>query len=409
MFKLFRTSDRTPPPRSAPPGPSLQATEADLAACFRLLLGRVPQPDEWRAHTGKIGRDLRSMVASFTGSPEFARSGLLPPPPAAADAMANPEDLQNQSRMTTADDIYYCFRLILGRQANREEWVGHSSQIGQDLVTVVAGYTQSLEFVKREMTRKSHQSPISLIRHNGFQIYVADDDAAVGQHVAGGSYEPEVAAVFHRVLRPGMSVIDIGANIGYFTMLSAGLVGTSGRVLAIEPNPRNVRLLEASRRANAFENVTILQSAAGRETGVLVLNTTHSNGTTSTASGDLDRLMASETVGCIQVDSLVAPTSRVDFIKVDVEGAEYNALLGCSRILAEHRPIIVTEFSPDMMSSTSMITGPDYLRWLVRCGYAVSIIAKDGAPDVATDTIEQVMAAYEASGTDHIDLIATPR
>src|SRR5438445_727917 len=78
------------------------------------------------------------------------------------------------------------------------------------------------------------------------------------------SYQPHIAAVLARYAGPGMAAIDIGANIGYLTMLLATLVGPSGLVVAVEPNPENVKLLEASRRANGFDQVCVIAAAAGR-------------------------------------------------------------------------------------------------------------------------------------------------
>ena len=110
-------------------------------------------------------------------------------------------------------------------------------------------------------------------------------------------------------------------------MVAAAAVGVSGTVLAVEPNPANARLIEASRRSNGFDNVTIAQVGAGRETGLLVLNAGQSDGTTSAPSGELDILFASTTVPCVTIDSLTAEQA-VDFIKIDAEGAEYKHAVG---------------------------------------------------------------------------------
>lgn len=393
MFNLFKSRATPPPPDPRQAGPD------DIAACFRLLLGRQPPADELALHLPKIGRDLSEVVASFTSSAEFATRGLLIPPQGASDARA---------QTTTLDDLYFCFRLLLGRSPNPEEWIGHAAQHGEPLDRVVAIYATSREFMERGLSTQSHLSKLRLVDMGDFQIYVAPNDAAVGQHVAGGVYEPNVTAVFRRLLKPGMSVVDIGANIGYFTMLSATLVGASGHVLAIEPNPRNIRMLEASRRINQFAHVTPLQAAAGRETGLLVLNTAYSNGTTSSVSDDVGRLLEAETVGCVVVDAIVAQGRKIDFIKVDVEGAEYNALLGCTKTIAMHRPVILSEFSPGMLSGISGITGPDYLAWLMGIGYRVSVIGADGSTIAAGQNATAIMQDYMADGTDHIDVLATP-
>ena len=206
-----------------------------------------------------------------------------------------------------------------------------------------------------------------------------------------------------------MNVVDIGANIGYFTMLAASLVGPRGHVLAVEPNPRNMRLLEASRRANRYDHVTLAQAAAGRETGILILNTSYSNGTTSAPPDDLAQLLSAESVPCLRLDSLVDVNTTVDFIKVDVEGAEYNALLGAEGTIRRCRPFIVSEFSPAMMPGISHVSGEDYLNWLISLGYDLSVVEPDGdLTETGTDT-GAVMRIYASRMTDHIDILAQPR
>ncbi len=304
-------------------------------------------------------------------------------------------------------DIFHCFRLLLGRPPNREEWRGHASRAGEPLDGVVASYVNSLEFARRDLAEaRSHD--IERVTLDGFSIFVSPDDAAVGRYVREDNYERDVTAVFRRLLRPGMGVVDIGANIGYFTLLSAALVGADGFVLAIEPNPRNARLLEASRRANGFAQVVVSQTAAGRDTGLLVLNTSHSNGTTSAPPDKADALLGSETVPSVRVDALVPGARRIDLIKADVEGAEYNALFGAREVIARDRPVIISEFSPNLMPGISGISGPDYLRWLCDRGYALAVIEPDGTQGMAPD-IDAVMAVHAARGTDHIDIVATPK
>ena len=309
----------------------------------------------------------------------------------------------------TADavDIFYCFRLLLGRSPHAEEWRGHSARAGEPLGDVVASYVASLEFSRRGMLARDHMDRVSLAELPGFRIYAAEDDSAVGRHVRHNVYEPDVTAVFRRLLAPGMGIIDIGANIGYFSMLSASIVGDSGYVLAIEPNARNARMLEASRRANGFGHVTVLQAAAGPRTGLLALHRSYSNGTTSALPEGAAWLEEAETVACVRPDTLVEPGRRIDLIKVDVEGAEYLALSGCTSVIERDRPVIVSEFSPDHMPGFSGIDGPGYLRWLVGLGYNLAVVEPDGSACEAAG-IERVMTAYRERGVDHIDILATP-
>ncbi|WP_419758755.1 FkbM family methyltransferase [Acidisoma sp.] len=306
-------------------------------------------------------------------------------------------------------DILGCFRLILGRMPNPEEWRGHSSRVGEPLGQVVSSYVTSLEFQRRGFLNRDPGEDIVSTEVQGFRIYSNQNDAAVGKPVRDDNYEPDVTRLFRSRLQPGMSVVDIGANIGYFTMLAATLVGAQGHVLAVEPNPRNVRLLEASRRANGFDNVTVAQSAAGRETGILILNTSFSNGTTSAPPDELGQLLAAESVSCLRLDSLLDAWTTVDLIKVDVEGAEYNALLGAEATIRRCRPFIISEFSPGMIPGISHISGEDYLSWLISLGYVLGVVEPDGSLSETGTDIDAVMRIYRSRMSDHIDIAAQPR
>jgi FkbM family methyltransferase len=247
---------------------------------------------------------------------------------------------------------------------------------------------------------------ISLEALQDFSMYVQENDQAVGKVIKDQhEYEPHVSAIFRDRLREGMNVLDVGANIGYFTMLASALVKSSGSVIAIEPNSTNVKLIEASRRANGFNNISIIQAAAGRAPGLLVINSAYSNGTTARLPDEIQSLMAATTVACLKIDDLVPVDKKIDFIKIDIEGAELNALTGASELIRRCRPTIVSEFSPDMMPMISGTDGPGYLSFLIDFGYQISIVETLGVITPCGKDISRVMNAYSQSGVDHIDIL----
>jgi FkbM family methyltransferase len=312
-------------------------------------------------------------------------------------------------KTATAEDIFYCFRLLLGRNPNPEEWPGHSSRAGEDLESVVSSYVTSREFAARGLLNKTYRDQVELVQFPGFSIFAANDDLAIGHHLLGGHpYEPGIAATFNRCVRPGMAVVDVGANIGCLTMLLASLVEASGLVVAVEPNPENIKLLEASRRVNGFDHVLVIQAAAGRQTGLLALNVSHSNGMTGQLPEDADAVFASHPVPCFALDAILPKGRRIDLIKIDTEGAELNALIGLSETINRDRPVIVSEFSPATLPGISRCSGPEYLGFLIARGYRIGVIERDGSETGFGDDVDGVMGAYSRSGVDHIDIIATP-
>jgi FkbM family methyltransferase len=315
------------------------------------------------------------------------------------------------SKTASYEDIFYCFRLLLGRNPNLEEWPGHSSRVGEDLENVVSSYVTSREFAERSLLNKTYRDQVELVRLPRFSLFASNDDLAVGRHIHDGSYEPGVTAVLMRYVKPGTLVVDIGANIGYFTMLLASLVEPTGLVVAVEPNPENIKLMEASRRVNRFGHVLIIQAAAGRHTGLLSLNVSYSNGTTGELSDDLIAIFASHPVPCFALDGLLPKDRPISLVKIDAEGAEFNALIGLSQTIDRDHPVIVSEFSPGALPGISRCSGPEYLRFLIEKGYRISVIEQDGSErrfgdDV--DGVDGVMGAYSRSGIDHIDIVATP-
>lgn len=312
------------------------------------------------------------------------------------------------SQVADLKDIFYCFRLILGRNPNPEECVGHSGMQGVDLERVVKSYVQSREFQDRNLLT-TQLARLEVCKIEDFQIYVDMTDQAVGIALANASYEPHVTSIFKQFVKPGMRVIDIGANIGYFSLLAAQIVGNNGAVYSIEPNMDNCKLLQASKNLNKFEQISILQVAASDTTSLLTLNTSYSNGTTSTLSQNAEILMASRTVPAIKIDSYKIFDAGVDFIKIDIEGAEYRALKGASRLIERCKPVIVSEFSPTAMPSVSGVDGVTYLKFLVSLGYDISVIHIDGSIQKKGADYDAVIKAFYDSGVDHIDILMTPK
>ena len=305
----------------------------------------------------------------------------------------------------TEADIAACFRLLLGRPPSDEEWIGHCTLLGQPVGAVVRAYLESKEHVRLVQRDGSPEGGLRLTQKDGFKLYTDDTDLAVGRHVAGGVYEPEIAAQLQAHLQPGMTMLDIGANIGLFTMLGASLVGPDGHVLAVEPNPDNVRQIEASRRANGFGQVSIAACAVGRSVGLLALESTYSNGMTSEPGDSVQALFEAKLVPSLPLARLL-PDRRIDFIKIDCEGAEYTALSSIQAVLQRDRPVIVSEFNPRLLQPNSGVSGAEYLRLLSGLGYQMAVIKPDAVVPCADGAA--VLAMQEQNAPHHIDILLTP-
>jgi FkbM family methyltransferase len=182
---------------------------------------------------------------------------------------------------------------------------------------------------------------------DGHTFYLpANDKSIVANFLAFyDSYEPLHTEIAKREIRPGDVVLDIGANIGYFTLLFAKLVGRDGAVFAFEPTPDTFALASKNVELNGYSNVTLVQKAlsnrAGRASLVVYDDIPGKNRLTPgvTEKNSIE-------VETVRLDDYFANYSReISFIKIDVEGAELLALEGGRRLLGRnHRLKILTEF-----------------------------------------------------------------
>ena len=147
-----------------------------------------------------------------------------------------------------------------------------------------------------------------------------------------GMYEKSKRRTFIGATRPGMVVFDVGAQAGYYTLLSSRLVGAAGAIFAFEPVPRNLEFLRTHLEINQRSNVTVLAAAAAESNG---------NGTFQTEQTSyMGHLSPSGglRVRTVTVDSVAAEHGvRPGIVKIDVEGGEAGVLQGAIRVLAEHR------------------------------------------------------------------------
>lgn len=302
-------------------------------------------------------------------------------------------------------DIYYAFRHILGRLPEENEWPGHCGFVNKDLNEVLATYFNSPEFKNRKLIGFTPKG-IHRIELDGYAIYVAENDHAVGSHVlANHVYEPPVSEVFRSFLKPGMTAIDIGANIGWFSLLSAYLVGDKGRVFSFEPGAENSRFLLLNKSANSFEQITLIHAAASERIESLAYSNSCSNGFVSNLNdAEPGEILNADIVFAVPVDLIIPIDLPVHFIKVDVEGWEMKALRGAERIIDHWKPQIVVEFSPPALESCSKVTGIEFLSYFKARGYSFHVIENDGLLNCDQD-ISRVMAAYTAAKTNHIDLL----
>ena len=203
------------------------------------------------------------------------------------------------------------------------------------------------------------------------------------QILAFKKYEVFETALFRKLVKRGDRVVDIGANIGYFSVLFGELAGPEGRVLAIEPEPNNARLLRKNVADRGLDKVVdIAQVAAGESSGTAVLHkaSTGNEGDHrlyATAPSEGERPHERIEVPVARVDDLVATWPCVDFIKMDIQGFEPHAIVGMEQTLRSNPGVVLfTEFWPFGLRSAGSDPA-SYLRTLRDCGLVIWELSDD--------------------------------
>jgi FkbM family methyltransferase len=164
--------------------------------------------------------------------------------------------------------------------------------------------------------------------------------------VLTGTHEPMVHEALRRTLGPGGVFIDVGSNLGYTALLAAGIVGPSGRVVALDAQRECAEATRANARLNGLTQVDVHHSAAAAESGEAEVIVTQDPLWTRLASvGEHPLEVRRERVATVSIDDLVQrlELSAVNVVKIDVEGAELEVLAGMQQVLAQQRPYVIAE------------------------------------------------------------------
>src|SRR5262245_20929132 len=193
--------------------------------------------------------------------------------------------------------------------------------------------------------------PLTLPWYNGTVVDVTlGNDNSLCLYVCG-SFEPNEFAFLDKVLHPGMTFVDVGANDGYYTLFAARRVGSTGRVVAVEPSSRERVNLKHNITRNRLGNVAVVPAALGSACGVADLHLAQGKHSGHNTLGKFahDGVLADrlQRVDVETLDKVVTALGLplIDFVKIDVEGAEASVIHGAHHVLCTMRPIILLEIN----------------------------------------------------------------
>lgn len=205
--------------------------------------------------------------------------------------------------------------------------------------------------------------------------------------------------VLKDIIKEGMTVLDLGANIGLHALKLADLVGPKGKVLAFEPDPDNYLLLVKNIKANGYNNVITFQKAVSDKTGIGHLFLSEEN------MGDHRIFQAEEERKSIKIETVALddlfPNEQIDFIKMDIQGAEYSALMGMRKLVARNpNLILISEFAPYWLKSAGH-SGEQFLNKITDYGFRLRFI-NNKTGDIEPINVNELMRL--CSGKKYVTL-----
>lgn len=330
---------------------------------------------------------------------------LVPAPP--------PSSRRPAGTTLSREQVIWAFRVLFDREPNehdittRLECWGHMKELRRELLATDEfracnpryGFTNASNVVIKELTDE-------------VRLFVDLADWVIGGNVLAGNYEPAELALMQRTVQAGQTVLDIGANIGFFTMHLASLVGAAGRVYAFEPLASNLALLRRSLAENGFEERVVLTPAI----------VSAATGKRRLAHLEIKRALNSGGAWVLNEDDAVpagheateVPTVVLDqceirrpvsFVKIDIEGSELVALRGADEILRTDQPPVLAELNADQLAKVSQATPEQLIAEMADRGYACHLLTADGPGDAITSydapEICSVLFLPDSASTPH--------
>jgi len=229
-----------------------------------------------------------------------------------------------------------------------------------------------LPFVKSAYYKIFFRTMPDTVEVNGMKMRVNKEDRFVSAEIlTNGVYERFETDLIKNEVKEGMTVIDAGANIGYFTLLFAKLVGPTGKVYAFEPDPDNFSILKGNVELNGLGNVVLVNRALSDSVGVADLFLSETNKGAHSLF-DFNKGKRTIKIETTTIDEYFKDLDhQVDFVKMDAEGAEGKIMSGMRNFLRINRKLkVLTEFSVIGLNSSG-IRPEDFLKAFADHGFEI--------------------------------------
>jgi FkbM family methyltransferase len=222
-----------------------------------------------------------------------------------------------------------------------------------------------------------------------------------------GFYEPFLTGLVKQHTEPGNVVLDIGANIGYYTLVFASLVGDEGKIYAFEPEPGLFKLLETNIELNKYSNIEAVQKAVAKEDGIAQLFLDEFSSVDHRVFDAQDG-RKSITVETIKLDSFLSERVHgIDVIKMDIQGAEIDALLGMDELIRSNRDLsLFVEFWPKGLVGNGR-DPRELIEYLLARGFSIVEANEEENNLQLVSFPDDLLERYTAESGRHTNLLCT--
>ena len=312
--------------------------------------------------------------------------------------------------MVSKQDILNFYKYILGRDGDAGGILNYedAARNGMSWHKMRMEFIRSVEFGKSFGGHKAETVKVGDV----FVVVDADEIDFGATIYRDAAWEAHIVSIIRSNLKQGDTFVDIGGNVGVMSFVAAQAVGPAGKVLAFEPHPDNVRHFLLGVAANRFNNVKLHGFALSDQQMVFSILGS-SNGFLASAE--------EAAYQCISVrgDDILGDEQRIDFIKIDIEGHEPQALAGLSETIAKHKPNILCEFNPRCLTSHIGRPPLEFAEQLFSLSNVITVIEHSGKqnqvgrPSELIDlwqekNSEAVQTGHLTDGMLHFDLLLKP-
>lgn len=310
------------------------------------------------------------------------------------------------------------YRALLGREADPIGLSHYADMVRNGAIdepTLASILIGSPEYRKAADVRSALAGHVQ-VQSRGCTFLIPEDPVLTAELQAQEGYEPWVLPYFLDLCRPGLTVLDVGASIGAFSLPAALKVGASGCVYAVEASPFNCRMLAQSIALNHLENIELLpfgvSDTLGHATMTRQLHTNNNALDTGRPTTPSD-LLSHDIVPLVPLDLMRPRLRKIDILKLDIEGMEYRACRGAIDLIAADRPLVFLEYSPRLQQQLSNASGRELLGLFADLGYVFEILHRDRPRSLVSDAnpaeaIEQFWRDHVRTGGSHLDLCLHP-